>query len=309
MRAASRDRSRSGPAPTSRGNPHADGACRESRKAGGSDLGAPRRVAAQVLRQSSDVLQGSTEQTHRMMETGLHRALRDSYSLRDVLDCQIGPEPQNHDYSMVGVERCERSAELIAAGRRFALVGDGRQARRIELLNSASGPLSKAVTTGVDEDPIHPGLELVGVTQPVAVAPRRCERVLRCVLSLMSVAQDRPGKSIRLVQVARSHKPECICGCVGQDDQLTWFHDARSPDPRLAHMQYDVGHRPFRSHPRIHSDGSAPAAGNAAGVWLGFAKSKPLREIPKRSFHAQEFGEPARIRTENQLIKSQLLYR
>ena len=63
----------------------------------------------------------------------------------------------------------------------------------------ASG--SQPIATGVDEDPVEPWLEAGRVPQRRPLPPGLLERVVRGVLCLGGVAQDRPGKAVCRVEM------------------------------------------------------------------------------------------------------------
>src|SRR5438093_396046 len=71
------------------------------------------------------------------------------------------------------------------------------------------------VPAGVDEDPIEPRLETRGVAQRGPLAPRLDIRVVRRVLGLGGVAQDRSCKSIRRVEMALREARECRGAIIG----------------------------------------------------------------------------------------------
>jgi hypothetical protein len=101
---------------------------------------------------------------------------------------------------VVGRQRCDRGADDGAVLRVTDVIarreGDlGRDVRRLP----AGG--SQAIAAGVDEDPVEPLLEARRVAQRRPLAPGLDERVVRRVLCLGGIAQDRPGQAIRLVEV------------------------------------------------------------------------------------------------------------
>ena len=60
---------------------------------------------------------------------------------------------------------------------------------------------SQPIATGVDEDPVEPGLEARRVPQGRPLPPRLLERVVRGVLRVGCVAQDRAGKAVGRVEM------------------------------------------------------------------------------------------------------------
>src|SRR5262249_4777234 len=112
---------------------------------------------------------------------------------------------QAEDRSLGAGEPLERVAEQL---RVLDLVRDCRaMAARVELgvegdLADAR-PAAQLGAAGVDDDPLEPGVEVARLAQLAQLPPGRDERLLDRVPRVGVVAEDRPGRPERPVQLAR----------------------------------------------------------------------------------------------------------
>jgi hypothetical protein len=171
------------------------------------------------------------------VEPRLHRPGRDVEASRDLLERQIVLEAQEHHDPVIGVEASQRVDEFTIAGR----LADPRMRFSFERDRSDALALARAETiaAAVDEDPIEPGAEPIGVPQGSSRAPRGEAGVLDGILGLDIVEQDRPGEPIRRHESALDQSHEGV-GPIGRDDgfhELLRIDGSRRPSRRL--IAYD----------------------------------------------------------------------
>ena len=90
---------------------------------------------------------------------------------------------------------------------------------------------AQSIATGVDEDPVEPRLEPRWVSESRPFAPRLLERVVRGVLRVSRVMQDRAGQAIGRVEMVIGQAQEGL-GALG------WRLDHGGP--ALCHLD-DLG--------------------------------------------------------------------
>ena len=88
--------------------------------------------------------------------------------------------------------------ELIAVGDHRGGVGHrgGIEFGQLDVHAVPACP-SRLIDAGMDEQPMHPGIELVGIAQRGQITPGPDERVLDGVLGLFDIPEHEPGGAIQ----------------------------------------------------------------------------------------------------------------
>ena len=135
-----------------------------------------------------------------VVEARLDSAGRDVQPARDVLHRQVAVVAKSDNDPVLGRQRRDRVRKEIAVMR----LGEGSTGRDRDLSRDVRGvPTtgSQTIATGVDEDPVEPRLEARRVPQRRPLPPGLLERVVRGVLCVGRVAQDRAGKAVGRVEM------------------------------------------------------------------------------------------------------------
>ena len=119
---------------------------------------------------------------------------------RDRLDRQVAVVAKGDDDPVVGRQRRDGVGQDVAVVRlREWVTGRDRDLGRDVRRLPARGP--QPIAAGVDEDPVEPRLEPRRVAQRRPLPPGLVERVVRGVLGVGRVAQDRAGQAIGRVEM------------------------------------------------------------------------------------------------------------
>ncbi len=104
---------------------------------------------------------------------------------------------QNDDGALIRVEVTDATFDLVSIGRSRLGV---RHRERMDLgkLDLDAPPLGypELIAAGVQEDPVKPGIEAIGIAQGGQVAPASDERLLDGVLRTVRVPQDEPSRGV-----------------------------------------------------------------------------------------------------------------
>ena len=123
---------------------------------------------------------------------------RDVEGLRDRRGRQAEVVVEHQHRPQLRLEAAEATLELVAVGHVAELVGHRvRQDRRQLDLHRPAPPPAHGVEAGVDGEPVEPGIEALGVTQPGQVAPCPDVRVLDRVPRQLRVPDDEVGDGLQ----------------------------------------------------------------------------------------------------------------
>ena len=108
---------------------------------------------------------------------------------------------QDEHRSLIDVEASEAAFEFIAIGEIDARIENPRRLRHRERLEPNLGAPPAAVPARfaiarMDEQPVEPGLEAIGIAQAVEASPGGHEGLLRSVLGSAVVAEDQSGGDV-----------------------------------------------------------------------------------------------------------------
>lgn len=135
------------------------------------------------------------------METRAHGAYRRTDQARKVLDGKVAIEAKDHDDPMIRGESAEGALEAVALiDGPMGVMRGNRLSRVSQVVVASVSPSSEAVAARVDEDPPEPGVEPLGIAEPMVVAPCSDERIVGRIFRLLCVAKDEAGKPIALVE-------------------------------------------------------------------------------------------------------------
>lgn len=137
------------------------------------------------------------------MQPRAHGPYRRSDQARNVLNGEIAIEAKDHGDAMVGAEAAEGAIEGVTLVDLAMGVMRGSRlscASQVVVASMASAP--ERVAARVDEDPPEPGVEPVGIAEPVVVSPCSDERVVGRIFGLLGVSQDETGEPVALVEAA-----------------------------------------------------------------------------------------------------------
>ena len=105
---------------------------------------------------------------------------------------------QDDERPRIRLEAEESAFDLVAVRDGRLDAGDGGRMKVRELDVDAMAPKpSRLIDAGMDEHPMHPGVEEVRIPQRGQVAPGADERVLHGVLGLFGIAEDEPGGRVQ----------------------------------------------------------------------------------------------------------------
>ena len=119
----------------------------------------------------------------------------------DRVERQVGPEAHDHDDPLVRGQPRESGEERVALDERLERVAPRGIGGRIHRDEPDDIPPAETITTAVDQDPVEPRVELVGLTERSERSPRDDQRVLDGVLGLVGVAQQETGEPVDPVEV------------------------------------------------------------------------------------------------------------
>ena len=144
--------------------------------------------------------QGGAESSDGVVESRSGRPRGDLEDLGDLHEGQPEVVVQDEDRPLVDREPAEGALQLVA-------IGDGGAPIRASMARRPAAPgrspTSAApaglVVAGVDEDPVDPGLEALGLPQVRQPPPGEDEGVLQRVLGEPRVAQDPVGDRVERV--------------------------------------------------------------------------------------------------------------
>jgi hypothetical protein len=148
-------------------------------------------------------LQGSP----RTQEARLDGSSRDAEHAADLLEAEVVAVVERQERAIVDRQTSEGPVERDRLDRLViepAAVRAGEDSLAIDVVAPGSVdvdlsdalPVPQRQTAGVDEDPPEPGVEALGIAQPGEMAPRGDERLLRGVLGVRVIPQDRARRSI-----------------------------------------------------------------------------------------------------------------
>jgi hypothetical protein len=106
---------------------------------------------------------------------------------------------------VIGVEPAHGAGDGVPVGCGLACVGDGGTGIDLhgpaELPRALPEPLSEKLAADVDQDPTEPGVETGRIAQAAAISPGKGEGVLRRVVRVARVAENRPDEAVRRVEM------------------------------------------------------------------------------------------------------------
>ena len=104
---------------------------------------------------------------------------------------------KDDDRAVLGIEAAHAALDLIPVGRGRLGVGHREGVDLGELdLDAAALGRPELIAAGVEEEPVEPGVEAVGVAQGGQVPPASDERLLDGVLGTVGVPEDQSGGGV-----------------------------------------------------------------------------------------------------------------
>ncbi len=99
--------------------------------------------------------------------------------------------------ALVGVEMADATLDLVPVGRSRLGIRhrQGMDLGKLDLDASALGG-PELIAAGVEEEPVQPGLEAIGIAQSRQVPPAADERLLDGVLGTIRVPQDESSRGV-----------------------------------------------------------------------------------------------------------------
>ena len=149
------------------------------------------------------------------MDPGLGRSYRDTERIGDFGYRQIHVEVENDGGSVVWLEPPEPAVQLVVVIDRMGVVagrGIDPDQGNLHGLTSSEPPL---IGTGVDDQPVQPGIPALGISEVRKTAPGTDEGILDRVLRLVRIPEDQPGEAEQ--PIARAN---CSSAFASRDDRL-----------------------------------------------------------------------------------------
>ena len=191
------------------------------------------------------------------MQPRANGAYRRSDQARNVLNGEVAIEAKNDGDAVIGAETAEGALERIAlVDLAMGVMRGSRLSCASQVVVASMAPTTEGVAAGVDEDSPEPGVEPVGVAEPVVVAPRSDERVVGRIFSLLCVAENEASQPIALVEAPFEQPleglPPCSLGVERDDLRLVGqrcLRGASVPFPVPTHQGPEtfILHRRFES--------------------------------------------------------------
>jgi hypothetical protein len=132
------------------------------------------------------------------MEAGLRSPQRDTHRRGGIRERQAKVVVKNDDRAVFGIEVADAALDQIPVGRSRLGVGHrGRMDLGKLDLDDSSLDSPELVAAGVEEEPVEPCLESVGVAQGGQVPPASDERLLDGVFSEVGVLEDESSRGVQ----------------------------------------------------------------------------------------------------------------
>jgi len=126
---------------------------------------------------------------------------------------QVGEVVQHDDYPLVRIKERHRPNRLVPLQDAPEWIGlRDRLGDRVEWDEAHSAAAAEAVATDVDQDPIEPGLEAIGIAQRPGGAPGAQERLLGRVLRLELVTKDESRQPVGAIELSCRQAAEAVRG-------------------------------------------------------------------------------------------------
>jgi len=149
------------------------------------------------------LVHSSAQFAQRVMQSGVHRPARNPDASGDLVNGQVRKEPQGHDDSVVRRQASHGPPDLVSIIDPRCLIAVARQL--VGKIGRLSARLpAKAIPAGVDQDPMEPRLETIGIPQLAPPAPCGDQGIVGGVFGIRAVAKDRGRQSIARVEVSVS---------------------------------------------------------------------------------------------------------
>ena len=147
------------------------------------------------------------------MEPRFDRALGPASPLSHGGQRQVGEVMQHDDDPLVGIEERHRSHYLVTLQDTAKRIGlrDGLR-DRVERDEAHAAATAQAVAADVDQDPIEPGLEAIGIAQGPGRPPGTDQSFLGRILGVALIAKEEAGQPIGAIQLSRRQAAEAIRG-------------------------------------------------------------------------------------------------
>ena len=134
------------------------------------------------------------------MESRSRRAVRDAERLGHRHEGHARVVMKDEDGALVERQPAEGLLQLVAIRDRSEFVRVARPIDREKAYGRCPAPVARSLrVAGVDEDPVGPRLEVVGLPQMRQLPPDRDERVLQNVLGQTGIAQDPSSDPVQRV--------------------------------------------------------------------------------------------------------------
>jgi hypothetical protein len=175
------------------------------------------------------------------METRLDRARRNAKTPADLIDGQVPVvAKRDHDRVIRGEGR-QGGADDVAVMRLPDRVARRDRDLFRDVPGLPAGSSGQPVPTGVDENPVEPRLEAVRIAERRPLAPRLNVGVMRGVLRLRGIPEDRASQAIRGVEVLlrQAREGNSLIDCGDGRPVVCHVHDLE----RLAHDDMTNGAR------------------------------------------------------------------
>jgi len=120
---------------------------------------------------------------------------------------------EDHDDPLVRLEQIQQPERLVPIedlAERIA--GVGESVGPIERDETDPTPPAESIAAEVDEDPVEPWTEAVGIPERADRSPRPDQRILGGVLGLVRITKQEAGKSVGAVQLAPGEAQEALLG-------------------------------------------------------------------------------------------------
>lgn len=161
------------------------------------------------------------------MEARLHGPGPPAQSTADLVDREVGPEPENDDGPKVQIQAGKSRDELVLVDEPAKWIGGGPICRFVADRNEPNqASPARSIATHIDEDPIEPGLEVVGLPDGSGRRPCTEKRVVRGVGGVARVPEDQAGHAIGAVELAVGEPDEPVLDLLGLNGVQDLLPDA-----------------------------------------------------------------------------------